>query len=152
MKLRIAIAAAALVALTGGTAGAGQRATPAEAEAMVRKAAAFLAQNGPDKAYKAISDRKGRFVDRDLYIVAYSLDGTCLAHGANDRMIGKNLSEVRDVDGKFYVRERVDLARTKQSFWHDYKFTNPVTKKIEPKQMYCEKVGDTLVCGGVYKS
>jgi hypothetical protein len=29
---------------------------------------------------------------------------------------------------------------------------NPVTKKVEPKQMYCERLGQTVVCGGVYGS
>jgi hypothetical protein len=36
------------------------------------------------------------------------------------------------------------------SFWQNYKFMNPVTKKVEPKQMYCERLNETAVCGGVY--
>jgi len=28
---------------------------------------------------------------------------------------------------------------------------DPLTKKPEPKQMYCEPLNDTAVCGGVYK-
>ena len=48
-------------------------------------------------------------------------------------------------------KERVELAQSKGTFWQDYKFTNPVSKKIEPKQMYCEKLDDAVVCGGVYK-
>jgi hypothetical protein len=59
--------------------------------------------------------------------------------------------DATDVDGKPFVKERVDLARSKGTFWQDYKFVNPVTKKVEPKRMYCEKVGETAVCGGVYK-
>jgi cytochrome c len=27
---------------------------------------------------------------------------------------------------------------------------NPASKKIEPKQMYCERLNETAVCGGVY--
>jgi cytochrome c len=26
-----------------------------------------------------------------------------------------------------------------------------VSKKVEPKEMYCEKVDNTAVCAGVYK-
>ena len=73
------------------------------------------------------------------------------AHGANDKMVGKNLIDMKDVDGKPYVKERMELAAAKPSFWQEYKFTNPVSKKIEPKVMYCEKVGETAVCGGVYQ-
>ncbi len=151
MKMKL-LAAVAAVALTAGAASAQSKATAPEAEAMVKKAVAFLKQNGPDKAYAAFQDKKGSFVDRDLYVVVYSLDGKCLSHGANAKMIGKDFSEVQDVDGKYYIKERMALAKTKQTFWQDYKFTNPVTKKIEPKQMYCEKVDSSLVCGGIYKS
>jgi cytochrome c len=92
------------------------------------------------------------FVDRDLYITVYDLTGKCVAHGANAKLIGKDLSDSQDVDGKYFVKERVELAKAKQSFWQEYKFTNPVTKKIEPKEMYCERLDDVAVCGGIYKS
>ena len=59
-------------------------------------------------------------------------------------MVGKNLIDLKDVDGKAFVKERVDLAQSKGTFWQDYKFTNPVSKKIEPKQMYCEKLDDAV--------
>jgi cytochrome c len=152
MNVKTMVAAAAIAAFTAGAASAQDKATAAEAEAMVKKAVTFLKQNGPDKAYGAFNDKKGPFVDRDLYIVVYTLDGKCLSHGANEKLIGKDLSEAQDVDGKYYIKERMELAKTKQSFWQDYKFTNPVTKKIEPKQMYCEKHEGVAVCGGIYKS
>jgi hypothetical protein len=34
--------------------------------------------------------------------------------------------------------------------WQNYKFMNPATKKVEPKQMYCERLNETMVCGRVY--
>ena len=122
-----------------------------EAMAMVKKGIAFIRTNGKALGYAEISAKGGKFTDRDLYLVVYGLDGTVHAHGANEKMIGKNLIELKDVDGKAFVKERVELAQSKGTFWQDYKFTNPVTKKIEPKQMYCEKLDDTAVCGGIYK-
>lgn len=130
---------------------AGDKATAAEATAMVKKGIAYIKTNGREKAYGDLSDQKGKFIDRDLYLVVYGLDGTVLAHGANSRLIGKNVIDLKDIDGKPYVQERVDLAKSKGTFWQDYKFTNPVSKKIEPKSMYCEKLDDTVVCGGIYK-
>ena len=50
-----------------------------------------------------------------------------------------------------FVKERIELAAKQADFWQDYKFVNPTTKKIEPKQMYCQRLGQTAVCGGVYK-
>jgi signal transduction histidine kinase len=152
MKIKLLAVGVALAALTTFNAQAQDKATAAEAEAMVKKAVAFIKANGAEKAYAEFSNKKGSFVDRDLYIVVYGLDGKCLSHGANEKLIGKDLSEAQDVDGKYYVKERMDLAKAKQTFWQDYKFTNPVSKKIEPKQMYCERVDNTAVCGGIYKS
>lgn len=127
------------------------KATAAEATAMVKKGVAYVKANGKDKAYAEISNKSGAFVDRDLYLVVYGLDGMVRAHGANEKMIGKNLIDLKDIDGKEFVKERVELAKAKGTFWQDYKFTNPVTKKIEPKSMYCERLDDVAVCGGIYK-
>ncbi len=123
-----------------------------EATAMVNKGVAFVKANGKQKGYAEITNKQGQFKDRDLYLVVYGLDGTVHAHGANEKMVGKNLIDLKDVDGKPFVKERVELGSKQASFWQDYKFSNPVTKKIEPKQMYCERLDDTVVCGGVYKS
>jgi signal transduction histidine kinase len=127
------------------------KATLAEATAMVKKGVAYVKSNGKDKGHAEISNKAGIFVDRDLYLVVYALDGTVRAHGANEKMIGKNLIDLKDIDGKEFVRERVELAKTKNTFTQDYKFTDPTTKKIAPKTMYCEKLDDAVVCGGVYK-
>ncbi len=126
-------------------------AKPEDATAMVKKGVAFIKASGKDKGYAEISSKTSQFKKEDLYLVVYGLDGTVHAHGANEKMIGKNLIDLKDIDGKPFVRERVEMAKTKASFWQDYKFTNPETKKIEPKAMYCEKLDETVVCGGVYK-
>jgi len=152
MKPLSRIAGALCALLIVGPALASDKAGKPEAEAMVNKAVAFLKANGAEKAYGEFDNKEGQFIDRDLYIVVYDLSGKCLAHGANAKLIGKDLSDSQDIDGKYFVKERAELAKTKQSFWQDYKFANPVTKKIEPKEMYCERVDDVAVCGGVYKS
>jgi cytochrome c len=144
-------AVAATFVFVGGASAGG--ATKDEAVAMVKKAVAFIKEKGPEKAYPEITDKAGKeFHDRDLYVVVYQLDGKVLAHGSNEKFVGKDLSDAQDVDGKLYVKERVELAGKQASFWQDYKFVNPVDKKVEPKQMYCEKLDNTAVCAGIYKS
>jgi signal transduction histidine kinase len=130
---------------------AAERATKDEAVAMVKKAVAFIKQVGPEKAYTEISNKKGQFIDRDLYVVVYRLDGHILAHGANEKLIGTDQIAAKDPDGKEFVRERVEVAKKHDSFWHNYKFPDPLTKTVAPKEMYCERLDDTAVCGGVYK-
>jgi cytochrome c len=131
---------------------AADRVTPKEAEAMVRKGVAYIKATPRDKAMADITDPKGSFVDRELYLTVYKMDGTALAHGANAKFVGKNMIELRDGNGKEHIRERLEIAKNKTSFWQDFTFVNPVNKKMEPKQMYCERTDEMIVvCGGVYK-
>jgi cytochrome c len=125
--------------------------TADEAVAMVKKAIAYMKANGKEKAFAEISNPKGRFVDRDLYVTVYDLNGTCLAHGFNQKMIGKNMIDLKDPDGKPFVKERNEMAKTRDRFWIDYKYINPTTKQIGNKSMYTERFGEILVCCGIYK-
>ncbi len=150
--VRSGLAALAVTACVAPAWAAADKATADEAVAMVKKGVAFIKASGKEKGFAAISSKSGPFIDRDLYLVVYSMEGVCLAHGANEKMIGKSLIDLKDIDGHPYVKERVDLARSKPTFWQDYKFTNPVSRKIEPKRMYCERLDDNVVCGGIYKS
>ncbi|MDL5034194.1 cache domain-containing protein [Pelomonas sp. APW6] len=126
-------------------------ATPEQAVAMVKKGVAYIKANGKQKGYAEITSKTGQFRYEDLYLVVYGLDGVVHAHGANEKMVGRNLIELKDVDGKAFVKERVEMGKSKPSFWQDYKFTNPENKKVEPKSMYCERLEETVVCGGIYK-
>jgi len=146
----LALAAAALAA-QGPVFASAEFASKDEAVAMVKKGVAYIKGNGKDKGYAEITNKKGQFTDRDLYLVVYGLNGTVYAHGANEKQIGRNLIDLKDIDGKPFVRERVELGQKQASFWQQYKFTDPVTHKIEPKEMYCERLDDSVVCGGVYR-
>ncbi len=126
--------------------------TPAEAEAMVKKAIAFMKANGKDKAFAEIGNSKGQFIDRDLYVFVYDMNGKCVAHGFNPKMVGKDLIEMKDPDGKFYVKERVEIAKTKGKGLQNYKFTNPDSKKIDDKSAYIEKYEDFIFGCGAYKN
>ncbi len=125
--------------------------TTAEAEAMVKKAIQLIRTDGRDKAFVEINNPKGKFVDRDLYIFVYDMEGKCVAHGFNPKMIGKDLIEMKDPDGKYFVKERIEIAKTQGKGWQDYKFTDPITKKLEPKSAYVERVENLIVGCGVYK-
>ena len=129
----------------------GKRGTPAQAEAMVKKVADFIKANGKEKAYEAVNDVKGKFVDGDLYVAVYDMTGKCVAHGNNPKMIGKDLIDMKDADGKLFVKERVELAKSKGSGWQNYKWTNPTNKNIEAKTAFIQKVDDVIVICGAYK-
>src|SRR5215831_9607275 len=155
MAVRLSILAPAMsliLALPWGPATGGEFASKEEAVAMVKKAISRIKELGADKAYSEISAKAGRFHDRDLYITVIDLDAKVLAHGQRQDLIGKNLIDIRDADGTLFMKERVELARKNPSFWQNYKFMNPASNQVEPKQMYCERLDKTAVCGGVYAS
>jgi cytochrome c len=137
--------------LVSAAAFAAEQGTADEAAAMTKRAVAHIKSVGPEKAYADIIAKDPRFNDRDLYVIVYDLQGKCVAHGANAKLVGKDLLENQDTDGKYYVKERVEKAKAGTPFWQDYKFTDPVTRKIEPKSTYCERLNETAVCVGIYK-
>lgn len=142
----------ALLALGfAGVAVGAERATLDEAKAMVKKARAHLREVGPQKAFADFSDPRGRFVDRELYVFVNDRTGVNLAHGANPRLIGKNLMELRDTDGIYMTREFFVVAR-RGGGTVDYKFLNPVTNAIEAKTAYVEMEGEYLVGSGIFRA
>ena len=140
-----------LVLITGNITFAAQFGTAAEAEALVKKAIQLIKTEGKEKAFVEINNPRGKFVDRDLYIFVYDMTGKCVAHGFNPKMIGKDLLEMKDPDGKYFVKERIEIVKTRGKGWQDYKFTDPITKKIEPKTAYVERIENLIVGCGIYK-
>lgn len=146
---------AVVLALSAGSAAAApakdEFGSAKEAEALVAKAAASFRTAGAQKTFEAVTSRAPGWVDRDLYVMIYDLDGKCLAHGQNPKMVGKDLIDLRDADGRPFIKERMDLARAKGKLWQDYKWTDPVTRKLLDKSTYCERHDAHVFCVGIYK-
>jgi signal transduction histidine kinase len=149
MKIYAALAAALALYAFDAAADA-TRATEAEAQAMVKKAIQHYDKVGRGKAMADFSQAPGPFVDRDLYVVVDEMDGTVIAH-INPKILGKNMMDLRDADGHYQIRERLDAAKQSTSGWQDFKFFNPVTRKIEPKRAYWEKHDNLVFACGAYK-
>jgi signal transduction histidine kinase len=137
--------------LTGSAFCQGKSESPADAEAMVKKAVTFYKTNGKDKAFAEFNNTKGKFVSGDLYIFVYDLTGKCVSHGGNPKMIGKDLIGMKDADNKFFVKERIEIVNSKGKGWQNYKMTNPTTKQIENKTAYIEKLDGFVIGCGAYK-
>lgn len=135
-----------------GAALAADKGTADEAVAMVKRAVAMVKAEGKEKTFAAISDPANTaFHDRDLYVYVYDLNGVALAHGNNPKMVGKPLIGLKDIEGKPLIKDMVDIAKTQGKGWVDFKWPNPVTKAVESKSGYVERVDDFLIGSGVYK-
>ncbi len=122
-----------------------------DAIAMVKKTVAAIKADGVEKTYAAINTPGSQYQNGEVYAVVQGFDGTTLAHATNQKLVGKNMMEVQDVDGKYFAKEMATRGQKEASFWVDYKFPNPTTKKIQVKDMYCEALPPTTVCAGVYR-
>ncbi|CAN7625753.1 cache domain-containing protein [Duganella sp. LjRoot269] len=151
--LKYLVVGCAALMFNGG-AGAAEKGTADEAVAMVKKAGEFLKKNGKEKAFAEFNNPKGQFIHKDLYIFAFGAngDGVELANGANIKLVGKNVKEMKDADGKYLIKDILALGTAAEGKgWVDYKWPNPVTGQIDGKRTYVERVDDVIIGCGVYK-
>lgn len=148
--MKALLVAMALSLAAGGVSSAAQKGSKEEAVAMVKKAVAMVKAEGKQKAFAAFSDPMNTtFHDRDLYIYVYDFNGVALAHGNNPKMVGKSLI-IKNNDGKLMVKEMIAIAKTKGSGWVEFKWPNPITKTVESKSGYVERVDEFLIGSGIY--
>ncbi len=122
--------------------------TAPEAIALVQKVIASIKANGRQKTIDEINAKK--YVDRDLSITVISLDGVSLAN-LNTKLVGKNVLEIKDSNGKFFVKEGIEAVKKLGHAWIDFQWPNPLTQKIEAKSTYSEKYDDLVISCGIYK-
>jgi signal transduction histidine kinase len=128
------------------------KATKESSVALVKKAAAYVKEVGKDKALAEFNNPKGKFVDGENYLSVYDMKGVVIGHGTNSSLIGKDLVNLKDSQGKLFIQEFIKKAdKPGAAGWVDYYWTNPVSKKIEPKSSYFERVGDMIIQAGYYK-
>jgi cytochrome c len=137
--------------LIAGIAYAQGKGTASEAKALLSRAVAYYKANGKDKAFAAFNNTKGKFVRSDLYLYVINLKGDVLSHGADAKLIGEHLIDLKDAVGKKFIKAIIDNAKVKNKGAMDYKWTNPQTSKIEQKSTFFEKVGDVIIICGYYK-
>lgn len=139
-----------LLALLGCLSAASASQKQDEAKSLVKKAVTYLKKNGKEAAFAEFNKNTGQFAKGEFYIFVYDFKGITAAHGGNQKLVGKNMYDLKDSDGKYLVQDIIKVAK-QGGGWSEYKWTNPVTKRIEPKMTYVEAVGDLAIGCGFYK-
>ncbi len=147
--LFVSIAAIALCA----SALAQDNGTREEAKVMADAAIAHIKKVGPEKAFENFSKDKATWVKKDLYVWVLDLDANMKAHGTNEKLIGKNLINLKDQNGKEFIKEFIAVASGKGEGWIDYDWNNPQSKKVEGKTTLVKRVPgmNYAVAVGVYR-
>lgn len=121
-----------------------------KAKTWVSKAIAFYKASGKEIALAEFTNPKGPFVQDEMYIFVLDPKGIMIAHGVNEKYLGKNFIDLKDSTGKSFIREMINVANVNGSGWIDYQWFNPVTKETKPKSVYFERVDDLIFCSGIY--
>ena len=76
-------------------------------------------------------------------------DGTIVAHAANPELVGKEASKVVNSEGRYVVREIIDIA-TGLGAWIEYKWPNPATGMEGDKRSWVIRIDDYVIGSGYY--
>jgi cytochrome c len=118
-------------------------ATLEEAKALGEKAAAYVKANGKEKGAAEIGNLKGQFVKGEMYVTLQDYAGHPLANPMSPGLVGQNHLELKDPNGKYFIKECIDISKTKGGGWVEYTWVNPATKKVQPKKSWVQRVEGT---------
>ena len=102
-------------------------------------------------AFEELRDPKSEFIFNSNYVFVLDDEGTLLVHPEIERT---NLYDAQDVNGKYFVREMLEVGRENGCGWIDYWWNKPGEEEASAKSSYIRQIevdGDVLVVGvGVY--
>ena len=115
---------------------------------LVRKGYQFMKSSGKSTAVKEFTDKRIKtFRYGDLFLFVYDMKGKVLAHGGNEELVGRNMYDIQDEDGRYFVREIIEKAKAGGG-WADFKLRNSF------QSVYVEKIDlgieDFVIGCGLY--
>lgn len=105
---------------------------------LINSAIVYMKKSSFIELKERINNPTGVFVRGDLHLEMYAFDGTCVANGEQLALIGQNVIEAKDAEGKFIIRDIIDIAKTKGEGWYSYMGTTG----NEPGRVYVKKIVD----------
>ena len=128
-------------------------ATLEDAKALGIKAATYMKEQGKEKGVAEIGNAKGQFVKGEMYVTLQDYAGHPLANPMSPGLVGQNHMELKDPNGKYFIKECIDIAKTKGGGWVEYSWVNPATKKVQPKKAWVQRVDgmDMYTLSGLFQ-
>ncbi|MCX5796002.1 MAG: cache domain-containing protein [Elusimicrobia bacterium] len=110
--------------------------------ALVEDAADLLEREGSG-AFAELGRKGSRWFDDERYFFVYDRDGNCVFHAQEPHLVGENLMDLKDMDGKPVIRMITDVARQpgdRASGWVFYLWEDRVQMSPSAKGAYVRKV------------
>ncbi len=119
------------------------------AQEMLDRAVSHYKKNG--KQALAAFSRTGEFLDGELYVYVIDNKGLMLASGGPSvTLVGRNILDLKDPEGKSFIREMVELAKSKGGGTVEYRWLNREHGAVERKVVFFKQVDDAIVVVGQY--
>ena len=118
---------------------------------LVQKAKALVKAKGLERACADLADPAQGFIEGEAYVSVLDMNAKMLCNPSNPRLVGKDLLELRDVDGRYFNKDMISIARSKGSGWIEYRWINPATKTMQQKKSYVERLDEMVIGSGFYK-
>lgn len=122
-------------------------------EDVVNRASEVVANEG-EPGFAKLRDKTGPFVFMDTYVFVQKADGVELVNPAQPSLEGKNLSGLRDTQGRTFVTDYITKAMQNGNAWVEYEWYKPGENTTTRKLTYVRKVqsGSTtyIVGSGFY--
>ncbi|HTH17193.1 MAG TPA: cache domain-containing protein, partial [Magnetospirillum sp.] len=86
------------------------------------------------------------------YVWVNDLNGIMVMHPFAPQLVGKDILDLKDPDGKFFFKDMIDLAHTKGSGTVQYKWAKPGATEPSPKVSYVLAIPEWnwMVGSGLY--
>ena len=116
--------------------------------------AVALADGKGKEVFAQFRKKESQWFSGETYIFVFDMKGTNMVHPSQPELEGENLIDLKDVNGKAFIHEIIEVAKTKGSGWVDYMWPKPGETEPSKKLSYIKtvKVGDEdfIIASGVY--
>ncbi|NVD71906.1 cache domain-containing protein [Duganella sp. BJB1802] len=148
---RYAIAGLTAMLLTPALPALAQNAARTAATELAEKAVATIQKVGVEQACKQFADPKAGYIQGDVYVVVQDMQCKMVCHPLLPKMNGKDMTELKDSNGKYFTQEMKKIAQSGKPGWVDYVWPNPTSKALEPKSAFIQRVDEKyMVSVGIY--
>lgn len=147
---RLMFAGVMAIAIQATPALAAPHASSTQAQSLLEKAVAEVKRVGPQQAFAEFNMPGGTFNSGELYVFVFNLDGIYKAYGAHPALVGKDVRDLTDVEGKPIVQDMIEIAKTSGHGKVNYIWLNRGDNRVEHKMSLIELVGDNVVGVGYY--
>lgn len=123
-----------------------------EVKALVKKAVKRIKAKG-QAAFAEINAKDGPWRKGDTAIFVADAKGMEVANAAYPELVGKNLWDHKDPDGKLVVQDQWKIVKTKGKGWYQCKWPKPGSDQATACRVYVEGVkvkGQRHLVGAAY--